>query len=114
MRLLAQDVGRIAPPPGVVPDVGGDPSGFVAGLVRGGIQFLLIVGFIVALFWTIFAGYRFVFSGGDEKAISGAWSQIYWGLIGLVVVVGAFAIIRLVEIFFGVNIVSGGFQLPTR
>ena len=111
MDFLAQ-VGRINPPPGVVPDAGGDPTGFVAGIIRGGIQFLLITAFIVALIWTIFAGFRFVFSGGDEKSVSGAWSQIYWGLIGLIVVVGAFAIIKLVEAFFKINIVSGGFLLP--
>ena len=112
MDFLAQVVGTINP--GNLPNPGGDPTGFVAGLIRGAIQFLLITGFIVALFWTIFAGFRFVFSGGDEKSISGAWSQIYWGLIGLIVVGGAFAIIKLVETFFNVNIVSGGFFLPTR
>jgi|SRR3990167_9553100 len=112
MRFLAQ-VGTITPPAGI-PNPGGNPTAFVAGLIRGAIQFLLITAFIVALIWTIFAGYRFVFSGGDEKSISGAWSQIYWGIIGLVVVVGAFAIIKLVETFFKVNIVSGGFLLPTR
>jgi len=112
MKFLAQ-VGTITNP-GIVPDTGGDPTSFVAGLVRGSIQFLLIIAFIVALIWTIFAGFKFIFAGGDEKAVSSAWSQIYWGLIGMVVVVGAFAIIRLVEIFFNINIVSGGFQLPTR
>jgi len=112
MDFLAQVVGTINP--GNLPNPGGDPTGFVAGLIRGAIQFLLITGFIVALFWTIFAGFRFVFSGGDEKSVSGAWSQIYWGLIGLIVVGGAFAIIKLVETFFNVNIVSGGFFLPTR
>ena len=119
MRFLAQVVGTITPPTDaagnpLIPNPGGNPSAFVAGIIRGAIQFLLITAFIVALIWTIFAGFRFVFSGGDEKSISGAWSQIYWGLIGLFVVVGAFAIIRLVESFFGVNIVSGGFLLPRR
>ncbi|KKR49702.1 MAG: hypothetical protein UT84_C0021G0008 [Candidatus Curtissbacteria bacterium GW2011_GWA1_40_16] len=119
MKNLLAQVGTITPPKDaagnpIIPDPGVDPTSFVAGLIRGGIQFLLITAFIVALIWTIFAGYRFVFSGGDEKSVSGAWSQIYWGLIGLVVVVGAFAIIKLVEAFFKVNIVSGGFFLPTR
>ena len=113
MKFLAQDVGTINPPAGI-PNPGGDPTGFVAGIIRGAIEFLLIVGFIIALLWIIFAGFRFIFAGGDEKSISGAWSQIYWGLIGLVVVVGAFAIIKLVETFLEVNIVSGGFFLPTR
>lgn len=116
MKLLAQ-VGNINPPPGVPGLPPNDPNAasvFVAGLVRNGIAVLLIVAFIAALLWTIFAGFRFVFSGGDEKAVSSAWSQIYWGLIGMVVVMGAFAIIKLVEIFFNTNIISGGFQLPQR
>ena len=112
MQFLAQVVGTIDP--GSLPNPGGDPTGFVAGIIRGAIQFLLITAFIVALIWTIFAGFRFIFAGGEEKSISGAWSQIYWGLIGLIVVGGAFAIIKLVEGFFKINIVSGGFFLPTR
>ncbi|OGD92260.1 hypothetical protein A3D07_00440 [Candidatus Curtissbacteria bacterium RIFCSPHIGHO2_02_FULL_42_15] len=115
MKFLAQAVGTINPPAGAVSiPAGQSETSFVAGIIRGGIQFILIIGFIVSFIWIIFAGFRFVFSGGDEKSISGAWSQIYWGLIGLVVVVGAFAIIRLVEAFFLVDIVSGGFLLPRR
>ena len=111
-RLLAQ-LGTINPPGGI-PTVGGNPSNFVAGLIRGTISFLLIACFIAAFLWVIFAGFRFITAGSDEKSVSQAWSQIYWGFIGLIVVVGAFAIIKLVETFFGVTIISGGFQLPTR
>lgn len=112
MKNLLAQVGTITNPG--LPDTGANPSSFVAGLIRGGIQFLLIAAFIVALIWTIFAGFRFVFSGGDEKNISGAWSQIYWGLLGLIIVVGAFAIIRLVEAFFEITIISGNLLLPQR
>ena len=111
-QLLAQ-LGTINPPANI-PTVGGNPSNFVAGLIRGSISFLLIVSFIVAFFWIIFAGFRFITAGSDSKSVSAAWSQIYWGFIGLIVVVGAFAIIKLVETFFGVTLISGGFQLPTR
>ena len=110
---LAQ-IGTITPP-NTIPTVSpGGESEFIAGVIRGSIQFLLITAFIVAFFWTIFAGYRFITAGGDSKTISSAWSQIYWGLIGMVVVFGSFAIIRIVEIFFNVNLISGGFVLPTR
>ena len=115
MKFLAQ-VGNIQPPPGV-PNLPNDQtaaSDFIAGIVRNGISFLIIVAFIVAIIWTIFAGFRFIFASGDEKTVSSARSQIYWGLIGLVVVMGSFAIIKLVEIFFETNIISGGFQLPQR
>lgn len=113
MNLLAVDLGKITPPAGVLPDTGGDPTNFVAGIVRGGVMLMVIVAFITALIWTIFAGYRFITAGSDEKAVSSAWSQIYWGLLGLVIVVGAFAIINLVETFFDIKIISD-FTFPTR
>ena len=112
MNLLAStELGNITPPGGYVPTTGGDPSGFVASIIQNLIRLLLIVAFIVFLLWTIFAGIRFITAGGDEKAVGSSWSQIYWGLIGMIIVVGAYAILRIVEIFFGVNIVSGGFRL---
>ena len=112
MKLLAQ-LGTIEPQP-TIPKVEGDPSSFVAGIVSAGLQLLLIIAFIVALIWTILAGYRFITSGSDEKAVGSAWAQIYWGLIGMVVVLAAFAIMRLVETFFGVDIISDTFLLPQR
>lgn len=112
MKLLALDLGRIILPAGTVPSVGGSVSEYVGSLIRNGILLLLIVSFIVAFIWIILAGLKFITASGDEKQVSSAWSQIYWGLIGLVVVVGSFAIIRLVETFFNVNIISGPFRLP--
>ena len=113
MKLLAQ-IGTISPPPSV-PNVGpGDPSSFIAGIIRAGIQLLIIVSFILALLWTIFAGYRFITSAGDTKATGQAWTQLYWGLIGMVVVLGSFAIIKLVETFFNVPIITNGLELPHR
>lgn len=111
MKLLAQ-LGKIDVPQGVV---GGDPESTVILLVKNGIRLFLIVSFIIFLLWTIIAGLRFIFSGGDSKSVGQAWSSIYWSLIGMVVVVGAFAIIKLVESFFGVDILSGGVTiLPTN
>ena len=114
MNLLAPPIiGKIEPPAG--PPVAGDnPSVFIAGLVRGGIQLLLIVSFVVVLLWTIFAGFRFITSGGDPKSTGQAWTQMYMGLVGMLIIFGSFAIIKLVETFFEVSIISGGLILPTR
>jgi hypothetical protein len=105
------DIGIIEP--GTLPTTGGNPSSFIANLVQASIRLLLIVAFIIDLIWTMLAGLRFITAGGDPKTVGSAWSQIYWGLIGMVVVIGSFAIIKLIETFFQVNIISGGFQLPT-
>src|SRR3972149_9291793 len=106
------DIGRITPPAGVQVPTADNPSAFVATLIRNGLTLLIITAFIVDLIWTIFAGYRFIFAGGESKNISSAWSQIYWGLIGMVVILGSFAIIKLVQTFFGVTVISGPFNIP--
>lgn len=112
MDYLAQ-IGQITAP-NTIPTVPGDPSLFVASLIRGIITLLLIAAFIIGLIWMIFAGYAFIFAGDDPKNIASAWSRIYWGLLGLTIVFGAFAIIKLVETFFNVQIISGNFTLPQR
>lgn len=106
-------VGTIRPPAGFNIPQTSDPQTFVAGLVRNGIALMIIIAFIVDLIWTILAGYRFILAQGDPKTISAAWSQIYWGLIGLVVIMGSFAIIRIAETFFNVDIITSGLRLPT-
>ncbi len=109
MKLLAQ-LGNITPP-NTIPTVPvGKESSFVADLIRNGISLLLVSSFVIALIFTIIAGLRFITSGSDEKAVSSAWSQIYWGLIGMVIIFSSFAIIKLVETFFHVDIISN-FQL---
>src|SRR3989338_6211857 len=114
MNLLAPPIiGTIEPPAGT--QVAGDnPSVFIAGLVRGGIQLLLIVSFVASLLWTIFAGFRFVTSGGDPKSTGQAWTQIYMGLVGMLIIVGSFAIIKLIEGFFDISIITNGLILPQR
>lgn len=106
-------VGTIRPPAGFGIPTTNDPQTFVAGLVRNGILLMIIIAFVVDLIWTILAGYRFILAQGDPKTISAAWSQIYYGLIGLAVIMASFAIIRMAETFFKVDIISSGLRLPT-
>lgn len=106
-------LGTINPGSLPVPIVGpASTPTFVAGLIRNIILLLILASFIAALAYTILAGIKFITSGGDPKEISAAQGQITWGIIGLVVVIGAYAIIRVVEIFFGVDLITGGLTLP--
>lgn len=105
-------LGKITPPQGLVKDAGADPSAFVAGLIRNGISLLVIASFVIAVIWMIINGLRFILAQGDEKTVASAWSQIYWTLIGMVIIMSSFAIIKMVEVFFGVHIFDSPFQLP--
>ena len=85
----------------------------IISVVRNIIRFILIVAFVLAFLFLIVGGIRWITAGGDEKGVAGARGMITGALIGLVIVLVAFALIRLVETFFGFPIISGGVAVPT-
>lgn len=89
------------------------PIDNIVNVLRGVIQFILVVAFVLAFIFLIIGGIRWIVAGGDEKGVAGARGMITAALIGLVIVLVAYAIIRLVEIFFAVNIISEGVTIPT-
>ena len=50
---------------------------------------------IYAFINLILAGYQYMSAGGDAKAISAAWGRIWQSLMGLVLIVGSFALAAL-------------------
>ncbi len=82
-------------------------------IVRAVIRFILLIAFVLAFIFLLIGGLRWITAGGDEKSVAGARGMITAALIGLVIVLLAFAIIKLVETFFGVTIISGSLTIPT-
>lgn len=83
-------------------------------VIRSVIRFILLIAFILAFVFLIIGGIRWITAGGDEKAVAGARGMITGALIGLVIVLVAYALIRTVEIFFNVSIITGtSFTIPT-
>ena len=82
-------------------------------IVRAIIRFILLIAFVAAFIFLLIGGLRWITAGGDEKSVASARGMITAALIGLVIVLLAFAIIKLVETFFGVTIVSGTLTIPT-
>ena len=82
-------------------------------VVRAIIRFILLVAFVLAFVMLLIGGIRWITAGGDEKGVASARNMITAALIGLVIVLIAYALIRLVEIFFGVNIITGAVCIPT-
>ena len=76
------------------------------GLVEIAIAFVIIVAALAFFFILILGGIRWITSGGDKGKVESARSQITAGLIGLVVVFSAWAILNIIENFFHVNLRS--------
>lgn len=88
------------------------PINNILNVLRAVIQFILVVAFVLAFIFLLIGGIRWITAGGDEKGVASARNMITAALIGLVVVLVAYALIRLVEIFFNVNIITGGVSIP--
>ena len=56
---------------------------------------LLIVG-MVAVVFIVVGGYRYIMAGGDEEAVGSAKKTITSSVIGLIIVLFSYAIVRIV------------------
>lgn len=83
------------------------PINNIVQVVQAIIRFILLLAFVIAFVMLLIGGIRWILAGGDEKSVEKARNTITAALIGLVVVLVAYALIRLVEAFFNVTIISG-------
>lgn len=79
----------------------------VSGLIKG----ILVVAAVVFFFILVIGGIKWIASGGDKGATEAARNQITAALVGLIIVFAAWAIVALIQTFFGVNIFN--LALPT-
>jgi len=66
----------------------------------------LVIGIILFLFMMITGAIQWILSGGDKTKLETARSKIGSAIVGLVVLLALFAIIKLVELFFGIDILT--------
>lgn len=92
-------IGKIGTPL-ILPDI---PFGtFLSGII----SLIIIVAFIAAFVFLLWGGFQWITSGGDEAGIAAARGRIMQALVGLTVVVAAWAIFQLVQVAFGVTVLG--------
>ncbi len=81
-----------------------NPGGGLILLITNILRLVFIVGGILAFIRLILAGLKFISSSGDPKAIEAAWNSIWQSLLGLVIMISAFAIAGLLGyLLFGTS-----------
>ena len=85
-----------------------DFPGIIAILVR----FMVIIAAVIFFFMLVIGGIRWIASGGDKGQTEAARSQITAALVGLVIVLAAWAIAALIHSFFGVDILHLNVTIP--
>ena len=76
-------------------DVGAD-SGPLVTLIRNIIRFITIIVGAVSILMIIFAGFKYITSGGDSSKITSAKNSLVYAIIGLVIIALAQVIVRFV------------------
>jgi hypothetical protein len=84
-----------------------------AGLVSAAIVFLMVITSIILLFILIAGGIAVMVGGrsGNAQQSERGSKAVTAAIIGLIIVFGAWAIITLINAFFGINILS--LEIPT-
>jgi len=106
--LLAADISLTPEPGSTFANLG---SITIGGIIGAAIKLIMIIAALVFFFILVIGGIRWIVSGGDKAGTEAARAQITNALIGLVIVFAAWAILQLIDTFFGIKIL-GGFDIP--
>lgn len=72
-----------------------NPQGGLVGLLSNILRLIFVGAGIYALFNLVVAGFQYMQAGGDTKVLTAAWNRIWQTLLGLVIIVGSFALAAL-------------------
>lgn len=93
-------------------EVGVDSVKNIGNLIGAGIGAAFLISFLLVFVMLVWGGIQWVTSGGDKENTQKARDRITHALVGVAIIAGAWALMKLVEFFFGIDIL-GGFNLPS-
>ncbi len=87
------------------------PQGFkinsLGQFISNAIALALIVAGILVFVYLVWGGIQWITSGGDKAKTDEAKSRITAALVGLTIVATSYAVMKVVESFFGISIEDG-------
>ena len=76
----------------------------IGDLISKLIVLVLIVAIVIAVFFLIYGGIRWIASGGDKQGVESARNHIIAAIVGLIIALLAFFIINFIGGLFGINL----------
>lgn len=99
----ASAMADVGTPIGLQPPAGSVNNVPVQNIPQFAITLLFVIGILIAIGFLIYGGIKWILSGGDKAGVEGARNHIVAAIIGLVIIVLAFAIISVVFTLLGGN-----------
>lgn len=88
--------------------MGPDPAGLkeIEDVVGNIISMMVGLGFIAMLTLLVWAGIKYLTSGGEPKAVQAAHQVTTWALLGILFLAIAWLILQLIQAFTGVEVTT--------
>jgi hypothetical protein len=80
--------------------------GFFQDLLPRMVGLAFLVGVLIFFFIMITGAIQWITSGGDKTALEGARGKITNAIVGVVILLSLFALLKVIEDFFGINILA--------
>lgn len=81
-------------------------SDYFEWLVPALISLTLIIGAVIFFFVLLWGAISWITSGGDKSAVESARGKVTAGIIGIIILFSVYAIVKLLQGFFGINILT--------
>lgn len=82
------------------------PAEFLKVILPNAVGLCFVIASVIFLFMIITGAIQWISSGGDKQGLESARGKISNAIIGIVILFSTFAIIKVIEGFFGVNILT--------
>lgn len=85
---------------------GPDPAGLneIEQVFSSIISVIVGLGFVVLVVMLVWAGIKYLTSGGEPKTIQSAHQTVSWALLGIVFMAIAWLILQLIKVFTGIDV----------
>lgn len=84
----------------------------IGNLISAAVGAAFLISFLLVFVMLVWGGIQWITSGGDKENTQKARDRITHALVGVTIIAGAWALMKVVEFFFEVPIL-GGFTLPS-
>ena len=101
-------LGKITLPPWLIWTRGHPGTSGIALLINNAVRLIFIVASIGLFIMFLWGGLNYIMSQGDKARTEAARNIITYAIIGFAIVALSFAIMRMVEAFFGISIIGSG------
>ena len=79
---------------------------FFSAVIPNLVGLAYVIGVLIFFFMLITGAIQWISSGGDKQALESARGKLSNALVGIIILFSAFAVIKVIETFFGINILT--------